>query len=212
MQASNEGPSFDEFIKIASSFLNNQESSSPLSFLNSPEFTNTVQSVTRGLFDNLSSQIKYDDCDVTESDLLVAKQPPSKNRTRNLVLELPVTLEELYIGKRKKVIVKRKKAHEQSDGSYKIVEERHKIMIVITPGMKNDHRIVFQNEADDLPGLDRGDVIIIIKEKTHPLFTRSGDDLLVKFDISIYEMFYFDATIELLDGSVLCLKNETAIS
>ena len=66
MQASNEGPSFDEFLKIASSFLNNPDSSSPLSFLNSPEFTNTVQSVTRGLFDNLTSQIKYDDCDVTE--------------------------------------------------------------------------------------------------------------------------------------------------
>ena len=104
MHASNEGPSFDDFLKIATSFLNNPESSAPLSFLNSPEFTNTVQSVTRGLFDNLSSQIKYDDCDVTESDLLVTK-PPSKNRTRNLVLELPVTLEELYMGKRKKVIV-----------------------------------------------------------------------------------------------------------
>ena len=185
----------DDIMKFASSILGNGSS-----FMNSPEFSKTVEYLTKGLIENFSNN-------QTTPKSSHKRTVNTENRTKDLILELPITLEEFYRGKTKKITVKRKRAHMQSDGSYKIVEERHKILVPITRGLYHNYEIVLPNEADDLPGLEQGDVIIILKQIDHPVYTRLNNDLLVKFDISISEMFYFDTNLVLLDGSILNISN-----
>ena len=188
----------DDIMKFASSILGNGSS-----FMNSPEFSKTVELLTKGLMDNFAND------QMTSRSSHKKRTVNTENRTKDLILELPITLEEFYHGKTKKITVKRKRAHKQSDGSYKIVEERHKILVPITRGLYHNYEIVFPNEADDLPGLEQGDVIIILKQIDHPVYTRINNDLLVKFDISISEMFYFNTNLVLLDGSILNISNSS---
>ena len=199
-------PQLGDIFKMASSIMggNGNDLPSPLAFINTPEFSQTVESMTRGLLESLTNgggfpQVNRKKSNKTEND--------EKNKTKDLVLELPVSLEDLYRGKNKKVTVKRKRSYEQSDGTFKIVEERHKLLIEIKKGSRNDQRIVFPNEADELPGFESGDVIIILKEQEHPVFIRCFDDLMVNRNISISELFYFDTCLTLLDGTSIRIKN-----
>merc|ERR1712013_798810 len=41
--------------------------------------------------------------------------------------------------------------------------------------------------GDQEPGLEPGDIIIILDEKAHTLFKRNGSDLVMKMDISLTE-------------------------
>ena len=79
----------------------------PFNFMNSPEFTSTVENMTRGLLQSLSSNIpnapkdsKYNHID--NSLFTNDKDNTNTKRTKNLVLELAVSFEDLYKGKNKK--------------------------------------------------------------------------------------------------------------
>ena len=203
-------PQLSDFFKIASNLMNgsneNEEFNSPLSFMNSPEFSQTVENMTRGLLQSLSSS-NFDSKINLKSEMNRNDCNNESNKTKDLVLELPVTLEELYRGKNKKVTVKRKRSYEQSDGTFKIVEERKQIVIEIEKGSRNDQRIVFPNEADELPGFETGDVIVVLKEQENSNYIRCFDDLMINLNISISELFYFDTVLKLLDGTDLRVKN-----
>ena len=204
-------PGVSDFMKFASSLLaGNNETGS---IFNSPEFTQSMESMTRALLNtlnNTSNSNNSSNCgnaNSTSSTNLISKNTNSTCRTKNLILQLPVTLEELYRGKQKKVTVKRKRAYEQSDKSFKIVEERKTLLVTIERGYRDDHRIVFPNEADEIPGFDTGDVVIILKEQQHNDFIRCCDDLMITRNISISELFYFDSVVTHLDGSAIRIQN-----
>jgi len=201
-------PGVSDFMKFASSLLaGNNETGS---IFNSPEFTQSMESMTRALLNtlnNTSTSNNSSNCGSANGTNLISKNTSNTCRTKNLILQLPVTLEELYRGKQKKVTVKRKRAYEQSDKSFKIVEERKTLLVTIERGYRDDHRIVFPNEADEIPGFDTGDVVIILKEQQHNDFIRCCDDLMITRNISISELFYFDSIIKHLDGSALRIQN-----
>ncbi|NXN18509.1 DNJA1 protein, partial [Indicator maculatus] len=52
-------------------------------------------------------------------------------------------------------------------------------------GMKDGQKITFHEEGDQVPGLEPGDIIIVLEQKEHPVFRRSGDDLLVRREVSL---------------------------
>ena len=138
---------------------NSPSPANPFNFMNSPEFTSTVENMTRGLLQSLSSNIPNSPKDSKYKNInnsLFTHNNDNTNikRTKNLVLELAVSLEDLYKGKNKKVAVKRKRVYEQSDGSFKIVEERKNLIITIPKGARNNHRVIFDGEADELPGFE----------------------------------------------------------
>ena len=201
-------PQLGDIFKMASSMMggNGNDLPSPLAFINTPEFSQTVESMTRGLLESLSNGGGYPQLNKKKSTKSKTTENDGKNKTKDLILELPVTLEDVYRGKNKKVTVKRKRSYEQSDGTFKIVEERHKLLIKIEKGSRNDQRIVFPHEADELPGFETGDVIIILKEQPHCTYVRCFDDLMVNCNISISELFYFDTTLPLLDGTSILIK------
>lgn len=52
-------------------------------------------------------------------------------------------------------------------------------------GMKDGQKITFHEEGDQVPGLEPGDIIIVLDQKEHPVFRRRGDDLILKREISL---------------------------
>lgn len=188
--------------------------------LSSPEFTSTMENITQQLFQNFHQVMANcppppnpsPDIRTISSSPEVPALPASAfvtPKTRDLTFELPVTLEELYHGKKKRVHLKRRKGSIQSDGSSKVVEEKVTFTIRIEPGMSTEEPVVFEGEADRMPGFEPGDVVITLTEQPHDWFERMGDDLLVEFEASIAEFFSFRATLDLLDGTSIDLENET---
>lgn len=67
----------------------------------------------------------------------------------------------------------------------KIVNERKVLEVFIDRGMKEGQTITFAGEADQSPGVEPGDVVIVIEEKPHDTFKRKGDDLIAEVELDL---------------------------
>jgi len=85
-------------------------------------------------------------------------------------------------------------------GSKTSVEE-DTFTVDVERGMPNGHNIVFDQEADENPDVIPGDVIFKIKTIPHKRFTREGDHLHLKMNITLLEALVgFTKNIKHLDG------------
>lgn len=89
------------------------------------------------------------------------------------------------------------------------VERVKKILEVhIDKGMKDGQKITFNGEGDQEPGLEPGDVVIVLDQKDHDLYQRRGDDLVTKMDIKIVEALCgFRRTLTTLDNRTLIVTS-----
>ncbi|XP_060709578.1 dnaJ homolog subfamily A member 4-like [Hemiscyllium ocellatum] len=107
----------------------------------------------------------------------------------------------------------------------KIVKERKILEVYVDKGMQDGQKITFRGEGDQEPGLEPGDVIIVLDQKDHDVFQRHGNDLVMKMEILLVEALCgFKRTIGTLDrrtllisskpgevikvGSLKCVRNE----
>lgn len=67
----------------------------------------------------------------------------------------------------------------------KIVSERKVLEVHIDKGMKNGQQIKFPGESDQSPGVEPGDVVIVLEEKEHAKFQRKGDDLYTEAEVDL---------------------------
>ena len=73
--------------------------------------------------------------------------------------------------------------------------------------MADGQKITFRGEGDQEPGLEPGDIIIVLDEKEHGTFKRSGTDLIMKFNINITEALCgFKKTVTTLDDRTLVIQ------
>ncbi|KAJ4937691.1 hypothetical protein JOQ06_002323 [Pogonophryne albipinna] len=88
------------------------------------------------------------------------------------------------------------------------VERKKKVLEVhIDKGMRDGQKITFTGEGDQEPGLEPGDVIIVLDQKDHPLFQRKDEDLIMKMDIKLSEALCgFKKTIQTLDDRTLVIS------
>jgi DnaJ-class molecular chaperone len=128
-------------------------------------------------------------------------------KTRDICFDLNVDLEDFYMGKKKKLNVKRKRIIEV-DGKQKVVEEKKKLVIPIERGMKDEQQIRFEGEADQIPGYSPGDIIITLIENEHPVFERDGNNLIIVKNINLYELYDITFDITHLDSRVLRITKE----
>jgi DnaJ family protein A protein 2 len=63
--------------------------------------------------------------------------------------------------------------------------ERNVLEVHVEKGMKNNDKITFRGMADQVPGMETGDVNFVVQEKEHELFKRKGADLLATREISL---------------------------
>lgn len=89
----------------------------------------------------------------------------------------------------------------------KVVEEEKKLEVPIDKGMKHEQKIPFRNQADQIPDIEAGDVIVLLQITDHPDFKRDGHDLHMTKKITLVEALCgFTIYVTHLDKRVLCIK------
>merc|ERR1712214_38913 len=89
----------------------------------------------------------------------------------------------------------------------KVNRERKILEVQVDKGMADGQKITFTSEGDQEPGLEPGDIIIVLDEKAHDRFKRSGQDLIMKMDISLTEALTgMKKTIKTLDDRTLVIQ------
>ncbi|WCJ18333.1 HSP40/DnaJ peptide-binding protein [Euphorbia peplus] len=97
-------------------------------------------------------------------------------------MKLDCTLEELCHGCVKKIAISRDVI---SNGMMK--KEEEVLTINVKPGWKKGTRIRFEGKGSEKPGYVAADIVFLIDEIQHPLFTREGDDLEYGIEIPLME-------------------------
>ncbi|XP_040276213.1 dnaJ homolog subfamily A member 4-like [Bufo bufo] len=90
----------------------------------------------------------------------------------------------------------------------KVVREKKILEVHIKKGMKDGQKIVFHGEGDQEPGLEPGDVVIVLDQRDHELYQRQDANLIMKMEISLVEALCgFKRTIETMDGRTLLITS-----
>jgi len=90
----------------------------------------------------------------------------------------------------------------------KVTRERKILEVHIDKGMKDGQEIRFTGEGDQEPGLEPGDIVIVLDEKEHGTFKRHGTDLVMNTEIDLVEALCgFQKTIKTLDDRVLVITS-----
>lgn len=108
------------------------------------------------------------------SSSIMRKAPPLER-----VLEC--TLEELCHGCKKQVKFTRDVV--TKNGS--IVKKEVSQMIMVKPGWRKGHKVTFEGMGDERPGCLPADAVFTVSEKKHPVFKRSGNDLVLKAEVPL---------------------------
>jgi DnaJ family protein A protein 2 len=86
------------------------------------------------------------------------------------------------------MITQMQRTCDRCEGQGKIAQtktERKVLEVHIEKGMSNGERVVFRNHADEVPGMEAGDVNFVIQEKPHDFFKRKGADLLATQTVTL---------------------------
>ncbi|KPP69570.1 DnaJ like protein subfamily A member 4-like, partial [Scleropages formosus] len=113
-----------------------------------------------------------------------------ERRGKNVFHQLSVTLEELYNGTTRKLGLQKN------------------VICAKCDGMKDGQKITFHGEGDQEPGLEPGDVVIVLDQKEHPTFQRQDDNLIMKMEIKLVEALCgFKKTVCTLDNRILLISS-----
>ena len=63
--------------------------------------------------------------------------------------------------------------------------ERKVLHVHVDRGVQSGHKVPFEGEGDQMPGMASGDVIFEIEQKPHARFERKGDDLFFHAEIDL---------------------------
>lgn len=90
----------------------------------------------------------------------------------------------------------------------KVCKEKKIIEVNIDKGSPNGCVYTFHGEADEYPGQEPGDVLIICQEKPHKTFKRKGADIMMEKTITLYEALTgVDFMVTHLDGQKIRVKS-----
>ncbi|XP_076358209.1 dnaJ homolog subfamily A member 2-like isoform X1 [Tachypleus tridentatus] len=90
----------------------------------------------------------------------------------------------------------------------KIVNEKKILEVHVDKGMRDGQKIQFRGEGDQKPGMEPGDVVIVLQEKPHSHFQRNGNDLYMNYKVNLTESLCgFCIAIKHLDGRDLIIRH-----
>jgi DnaJ family protein A protein 2 len=89
-----------------------------------------------------------------------------------------------------------------------VIKERKILEVHIDKGVPNRHKIVFSSEADEKPGEIPGDVVFVVEQSDHGIFTRNGIHLRMTKTITLVEALTgFEFALTHLDGRKLLITS-----
>ena len=122
-------------------------------------------------------------------------RPRQKPKLEDLVIDLPVSMETLYNGKKKRVLYTIYVQTYDRD----LYEETRDIEVVIPRGLREGTKLRYENEGNKRSGYQRGDLVFRLKMKEHRKFEVNRYDIIynksiqlkqslngVKFDIPFF--------------------------
>jgi len=90
----------------------------------------------------------------------------------------------------------------------KVVNETKVLEVHVDKGMKDGQKIFFRGEGDQQPGVEAGDVVIVLQQKNHERFKRQDDDLYLMHCITLTEALCgFNYVLKHLDGRDLVIRH-----
>jgi DnaJ-class molecular chaperone len=99
--------------------------------------------------------------------------------------------------------------HCKSCRGRRLVQEGKQFTVDIEKGMKNGDKITFEKDGEQQIDMIQGDIIFIIKQQTHAVFKRVGDNLYMNLDITLEEaLLGFKKTIKHMDGHTVEIKSD----
>lgn len=121
--------------------------------------------------------------------------------SRPAQFELQCSLEELYNGATKKMKVKRSSSTLSRDAEA-VLE------IKVKPGWKAGTKVTFPGEGDEIGSSGKAqDVVFVVREKRHSVFTREGSNLLHHRQIPLVDALTgFKVDVKMLDSSERILR------
>ncbi|KAK9698078.1 hypothetical protein RND81_08G081000 [Saponaria officinalis] len=124
------------------------------------------------------------------------KPPPIEN-------SLACSLEELYSGSTRKMKISRMVV-EYFNGS--LVPETEILTIEVKPGWKKGTKITFPDKGNEQPNQLPADLVFVINEKPHDVFTRDGNDLIMTQKLTLAQAIGgTTVNISTLDGRNLSI-------
>ena len=66
----------------------------------------------------------------------------------------------------------------------------------VDKGMEDGQKVTFSGEGDQEPGLEPGDIIIVLDEKAHALFKRNGQ-------VACVHLYFFSASQDALEVMIV---------
>ncbi|KAJ8247293.1 hypothetical protein GJAV_G00244630 [Gymnothorax javanicus] len=103
-------------------------------------------------------------------------------------------------------VISEKDRCRKCDGK-KVVKEVKILEVHVDKGMKHGQKITFGGEADQAPGVEPGDIVLVLQEKEHEVFKRDAHDLHMTHKIGLVEALCgFQFTLKHLDGRQIVVK------
>lgn len=91
----------------------------------------------------------------------------------------------------------------------KVVQESKSLEVHVEPGMKDSTKLTQHGKGDQLPGAESGDVIVVLQQEPHDVFTRQGHDLTMTHKLGVTEALCgCEFVVKQLDGRDLILRSE----
>ncbi|XP_045070742.1 dnaJ homolog subfamily A member 1-like [Coregonus clupeaformis] len=90
-------------------------------------------------------------------------------------------------------------------GGRKILRQKKILEVHIDKGMKDGQKLVFHGEGDQEPGLEPGDIIIVLDQRVHPVFTRQGENLTMTMELQLVEPCVVSKPVQTLDNRSLLI-------
>ncbi|KAL7493798.1 hypothetical protein ACHAWT_002665 [Skeletonema menzelii] len=116
-------------------------------------------------------------------------------RNRDLKYQLEVTLEDLYNGTTKHIAI------QQPNPLRPHFPLRKEVEVTITRGMHSGQSVRLAGVVDSIPDAAPADVVFLMKERRHPVYTRRGSDLAMEVRLTLAEAIVgFKKKIVGLDG------------
>lgn len=92
----------------------------------------------------------------------------------------------------------------QTCGGDKVSKERKVLEVYVDKGMQSGQKITFTGEANANPGLQAGDVVVVLKQEEHDVFVRKESNLIFEKSISLSDALCgVDFHVRQLDGRLL---------
>uniref|UniRef100_UPI00358EFB08 dnaJ homolog subfamily B member 13-like n=1 Tax=Myxine glutinosa TaxID=7769 RepID=UPI00358EFB08 len=115
--------------------------------------------------------------------------------------DLSLSLEELYFGATKKMKLLRRVLN--ADGQSSTVQESI-LSVPIGAGWRDGTQLIYNKMGDECPDMVPADVVFVVREKPHEIFSRNGNNLHCTMTLSLLQALVgCSLKIETLDGRKL---------